>query len=407
MTFTISGPRPWQPFADYYYAGTDSKRRVDASPQAYADRWGHLYNEGDPVADRLALAIIERKVSRKDFESALTGELDPFGLPSPELGDFLESVRTLPGNLDAESIARGAETFLRLPMPAWTAHGAIAGFMFGAIQPNSALAMAMNEGVAAATHKRYVETAKYVYDLLVDPAGASAFRTACRVRLVHGFVRTEITRNGDWNQEAYGAPINLAPMLVASAVQGPWAVPLLEKQGYRLSRDEKNDIAMFGAYQAFLQGVPAAELLTTHDAYSDFLYFYLATATVPLPADRPEAEKVLRPLLENGYPISESKLVTRLFNAFIVEETRRSFGPALSREWRIEPSLAGRATVPIAAGLNRALGTARRSRWTRPLSHKMAEKMVHSSMPQMVERVTGDREVKFDSAAKKDRVNAD
>jgi hypothetical protein len=47
-------------------------------------------------------------------------------------------------------------------------------------------------------------------------------------------------------------------MLIASAVEGSWAVPLLEKKGYRLTEQD----------------------------YSDFLY-YVSRSFLPLPADRP------------------------------------------------------------------------------------------------------------------------
>ncbi|BBZ33641.1 oxygenase MpaB family protein [Mycolicibacterium confluentis] len=395
--------RPWQHFADYYYAGTPSKRRVDADREWYAKKWGHLTTMGDDAADRLAVAIIDKRVARADFEAALTNGVSDAVDFAPEIVEFIAPRQTLPACLDAEAIARGAKAYRRLPMPAWVAHGAIAGFIFGAISPNSSMTLSLNEAIVESTHKRYVETAKYVHDLLVDPAGSSAFQTGCRVRLVHGFVRTEISRHVQWNTEAYGTPINLAPMLVAAAVEGPWAVPLLEKQGYRLTAQEKDDIAMFSAYQSFLQGVPEEELLTTHDDYSDFLYFYLSSDSVPLPEDRPAAEKVLRPLIANGYPISSSQAVTDLFNAFILAETRRSFGPEISREWGIDVPAAGLVVAPIAGVLNRALGFARRMPLTRPLCDKLADNMVYSTMPQMVKRVTGSSDVKFDSAAKEER----
>ncbi|UVO11974.1 DUF2236 domain-containing protein [Mycobacterium sp. SVM_VP21] len=395
--------RPWQHFADYYYGVTESKRRVDVDRQRYADRWAHLHTMGDAAADRLAAAIIDRRVSRAAFEDTLASGLVDTADAAPEIVDFLAPVLTLPARLDRAAIARGAEAFCRIPMPAWVAHGVIAGFMFGAISPNSALTLALNEAIIESTHKRYVETAKYVHDLLVDPAGDSAFRTGCRVRLVHGFVRTEVSRHVEWNTAAYGTPIHLTAVLTAAAVQGSWAVPLLEKQGYRLTAQEKDDIAMFSAYQSYLQGVPEEDLLTTHQDYSDFLYFYLSGVPAPLPKDRASAARVLRPLIDNGYPISASQTVTYLFNAYVLAETRRSLGPALSDEWDIRVPATGTVIRPVAATLTRILGAARQLPLARPLCDKLARNMVHSAMPQMVERVTGSSEVRFDSTAKVER----
>lgn len=403
MSGAQNADRPWQHFADYYYAATESKRRVDEDPKRCVDRWAHLHTTGDAAADRLAAAIIDRRVSRAAFEDALVNGLPDSADVAPELTEFLAPVLTLPARLDAAAIARGAQAYCRLPMPAWVAHGAIAGFMFGAISPNSALTLALNEAIIESTHKRYVETAKYVHDLLVDPAGSGAFQTGCRVRLVHGFVRTEISRHVEWNTAAYGTPIHLTAVLTAAAVEGPWAVPLLEKQGYRLTAQEKDDIAMFSAYQSYLQGVPEADLLTTHDDYSDFLYFYLSSGCVPRPEDRAAAARVLRPLIDNGYPISSSRSVSNLFNAYVLAETRRSFGPALSDEWGVEVPAMGTVVRPVAAALNRVLGVARQIPLTRPLCDKLAHHMVYSAMPQMVERVTGSRDVRFDSTAKVER----
>ncbi|PFX04613.1 hypothetical protein CJ469_00021 [Nocardia farcinica] len=36
-------------------------------------------------------------------------------------------------------------------------------------------------------------------------------------------------------------------MIAAASLEGTWAVPLLEKQGYRLTGQEKDDIAQFSA----------------------------------------------------------------------------------------------------------------------------------------------------------------
>jgi hypothetical protein len=99
--------------------------------------------------------------------------------------------------------------------------------------------------------------------------------------------------------------------------------------------------------------VPEADLLTTHDDYSDFLYSYLSSGDMPLPQGPPRTR-----------PSAQRRMGHRR--------------PAI-----------GAVIRPVAAALNRVLGVARQVPLTRPLCDKLALHMVRSAMPQMVERVTG------------------
>lgn len=398
-----STERPWRHFADSYYAATDVPRRVERELDGLRARFAPMYRVADPAADPLAAAIIDRRIARSDFDTAVANGIDAVADAPAELRAFLDSVDGVASVLDLDAVARGAGVFRRLPPIVSVIHGAIAGFTYAAIMPNSAIALSLNRRMVEATRRRYIETAKYVADSVSRDGQdrfSAAFTTACRVRLVHAFVRTEIERHVDWNTDAYAPPINMAAVQVAAAVSGSWVVPFAEQRGYRFSPAQKDDLAAFTAYSAFLQGVPAEHLLSTHDALSEFVYLYLLDSPVPLPEDRAAAMSVLGPLVTNGYPISANTTVARLFNQYLLAETRSAFGDGLSDDWSIPAARTGRALMPVVGVANLLLSTMQRVPALEQAYRRINERYWEVAVPTMLERLTGSTHTSFDDAAR-------
>lgn len=339
---------PWKHLVDYYFGRTDLAARVVDQGWGKADFYWDTAYMGDAQADPVAAAILDRELTRADFERVL----DPgAGRPShPALSAFVDHVRSLPPGFDMRAARRGALVYQSLPPLGATMHGVVGGFLYAAMQPNAALALATSADIAKATHKRYMRTAQYVLDITDSQAldwGGAGCASACRVRLVHGFVRTEIGRRVAWDTERYGAPIHPVSTLLAASVTGTWALAHAERMGCHYSAQEREDMAMFTALQAHYQGVAAPLIPLRYADWEELTYWALWHSGLPTIADRPKALSVLEPLLHNGYPFSQSAVMDRIFNSFIIELARRTFGDRICEYFQIPHSFLGERTYRL------------------------------------------------------------
>lgn len=392
---------PWQALLDSYYRGTDVERRGRGGSWARGDSYWSGAWIGDDAADTLAQAIIERDVSRATFEAALESA-DLADAPDP-VRAFLHEARSFPAELDMEAVARGAQTFRQMPPVVSTPHGIVAGFVLAAITPNAAIPLSLNENVVKATQRRYMRTLAYVANILspggIRPAGVG-FKSACRVRLVHGFVRSEIKRHFDWKWDRYGAPIHVVALMTAAAVTGTWTLSYLERLGCAFTEQEKEDVAMFNAWQAHVNGVPAEYNLYTHRDWEDFIYWAVYFGGLPDAEDMQRAKKVLGPLLGNGYPLSPNAQVNDAFNAMMLAATRDMMGQGICDLMEIDRARVAEVIQKPSMLLARAASRVHRRRGKGGLYDRACEAWWSDYVPNMVERITGQRTTRYDASAK-------
>lgn len=396
---------PWQTLLDFYFKDTETERRFGLNRLAPHDRVWRSAWVGDEPAETLGSAIISGKLSRSQFERGLR-TLQLSKAPEP-VREFIEPILELPDGLDIEAAERGAAVYRELPPSLPTTHGIVAGFVVAAITPNAAIPLSLNANVARATQQRYMRTARYVVDLMAPGAlrpYGSGFRSACRVRLVHGFVRSEISRHFDWNRQAYGVPIHAGALLTAAAVTGTWALVWAELQGCRFSQREKDDMAQFTAWQAHVHGVPSDLLVYTDVEWRDLIYRSVYYGGLPRAEDTHRARSVLGPLLGNGYPLTQRERLDDLFNAHVAEATRRILGDAMSDAFGVRGSRVGtlmRAPASLSMqALVRAHSERRRSRVHRRVYARVCDRWWDKMVPGMVQKVTGARDTDYSDSAR-------
>jgi hypothetical protein len=389
---------PWRYFADYYFAGTPIRRRVSENWGQYEARYESVLQKGDPIADSLAQAIIDRRVSRADFELALTRGIDAVRQPDSTLREFFAHVDQLPDGIDMAAVDRGSAVLKQLPITVLLTHGIVAGFVFAAINPNSAIPLSLNQSIARATRRRYIETTKYVADTIATGGlqrFGGGFQSACRVRLVHAFVRTEIVRHYDWNFHAYGAPIHPVALIAAAAVPDVWAVRFAEKHGCRFSDRDLQDVAAHNARLAYLHGVPIELIPTDYESFCDVLCWAICQSALPLPEDRAAALSVLQPLLENGYPLSTNAAINWFFNQTVYTASRSILGDTLCDAYDIPTSRQSGPLSVALAGINRMLVAAQRLPATRSIYRRGTSLYWNISVPRLVEKITGQSQVSY------------
>ena len=394
---------PWREFSDYYFAATPTSTRVNQNWDQFEIKYRSARRMGDQYGDPLGRAIIDRRVSRADFELALTRGIENVEAPDPILVEFFKRVDHIPDSIDMNAVERGAALLKQIPITVLVTHGVVAGFIFAAINPNSAIPLSLNKSIAQATRKRYIETTKYVADTAAQ-GGMSRFgrglQSAIRVRLVHAFVRSEIARHFDWNSDAYDDPINPIPMLAAAAVPDVWAARFAQRNGCQFTADQLQDIATHNAYLAYLHGVPEDLIPTDYESYCDFLCWAICQSELPLPEDVQRVASVLKPLLENGYPLSTNSVTNWFFNQTIFTATRTIMGPQICDAYDIPRSRHAGTMSAALSVLNRMLVTARQTPGLRPIYKRGTLRYWDVTVPQLVERITGKPEVTYASTAK-------
>lgn len=76
-----------------------------------------------------------------------------------------------------------------------------------------------------------------------------------RVRLIHAFVRRHLLTSGEWDSDAWGAPIPQSFMAFTIAEFSHIALAAMHKLGVRYTADELRDIYHLWRYVGLLNGV--------------------------------------------------------------------------------------------------------------------------------------------------------
>ena len=395
--------RPWQHLADAYFSGSQTVLRSANYYDAAQEKYDRLSDLTDTISDDLGRAIIEKRVQRTDFDKALELGLEAVPNAPPELVAFMASATYIPPSIDMAAVERGGAVFRSIPAITSVVHSVVSAFIFASIYPNSAISLSLNKNLITATQRRYIESYKYMADT-VAPHGLSrfskGFKSACRVRLVHGFVRSEIARHFDWNYEAYRKPINQAGVLQTAMVSGSYMIPYAASMGSRLTAQEQSDLCMHAAYLALLQGVPPEFIPTSVEEGSDFTYNYLLNADLPLAEDRDKAMSVLQPLTEKGFPVSPSKMITTIFNGYILEEVWRLFGDELCRSVNMPRYALAKFYAPLMRTATRLFAMTKSIAPLRARYLDINARFWSEKVPAMLTYITGHADVAFTETAK-------
>lgn len=251
-------------------------RSVDALPERYvnraearrrfgerADEFGRAFLRGDPLADEV-VRCIEREGPRARalFERALTRGLASIESPPAELAALFSSLERLPSWVDVEALERGARTYQRgglatmLVLSAWS-------LMNGYHSAPAVKPLAFTRQLEAMAPRRLAETGRFVTEVSQSRGMqrfAPGFQIAVRVRMVHAHVRAGLSRSPAWRFSEWGVPINQADMLgtiLEFSVLWIWG---LEKLGFLLDAQEKDDVMHLWRYVGYVSGVDEALL---------------------------------------------------------------------------------------------------------------------------------------------------
>ena len=173
--------------------------------------------EGDPLADAVVLWMhsLPAGEGRKLFEQALESGIQSIQNRPQPLVDLFNQLDDRPTWVDDKALTLACKTGLRAGLGGQLVLSCMAlmgGYRSGAaVKP-----LVMTGALTSMAKRRLAETSKFVVDLYNSPTlsrNSAGFKSAVRVRLMHALVRHRLANNSQWENDAWGTPINQADML--------------------------------------------------------------------------------------------------------------------------------------------------------------------------------------------------
>jgi len=327
--------------------------RVTAVDERVLDRIGRRMLARDEVGARLAEAMRRRgpgRVTRAQFGQALAGGVDTVAGAPAALRQFFAVVDDVPGWVDFELVERGGRFSRRLGRTAGdvlTALSLIGGYRFGG---PADLLVATGGLVGPGAMRRLGETQKWT-TAVAQPGGlrraGEGFRLTVHVRAMHALVNHEFERNGRWDVERWGLPINRADQ---AATLGLFSSTLLlgaRALGWVVTREESRAVMHLWKYVGWLMGVDEDWLFDTEREQNVFNYHVLCAQGDVTPAGAALAAALVdgQRTLDRGRfsdlrgRYARLRLLS-LLRYFLRKESLRDLGLPVTPAWVIPPVVA-------------------------------------------------------------------
>ncbi len=218
----------------------------------------------DPLADAAWVELAETGKPHRNPAQAVRAYASE-GRPACQA--LIEQYDTRPDWVEFERMRPGNEVCLRHVFPAGLA--LLTGSLVESYVNWRGVKVLMQTGrLAHDTYKRLVETMQFVSNIGVNRGprpGTPSYEETLGVRLMHAWVRRMVYRSGQWDGEAWGAPINQEDQLWTLLLFSHVFRRAFEMQGIRLTPEEHDAIHHCWRYTGHLLGIEKALLPTTCD----------------------------------------------------------------------------------------------------------------------------------------------
>ncbi|MCA9575834.1 MAG: DUF2236 domain-containing protein [Myxococcales bacterium] len=225
---------------------------------------------GDDVADAFVAWAAEQKPGkgRELFERAVEGGLRAVPDAPESLVRWFEPLEREPEWLDHDALRLGCDTAWR----AGPAGGDILSAMalMGGYRSSAAVKpLSMTGALDRMVVRRIAETSRFVMDVYQSPSMgrfSAGFRSACRVRLMHTMVRRSLACRADWDERAWGVPINQSDMAGTHLEFSAIFITGLTALGFRFTPAERDAVMHLWRYVSVIMGVDDALLAPDYPA---------------------------------------------------------------------------------------------------------------------------------------------
>lgn len=244
----------------------------------------------DPPADAVVadFAKLPPGAGMSMLRTALSEGIDAVETAPESLRALFAEIDDEPEWLDHDRLNRAAGHIVRHTASYGIVLGA-ASLTSGAMNAAAGMPLVLTGRYTSQAAVRSIEVGAWLQDILT-PGGlrrdGAGLATTVRVRMIHAFVRRHLLAEGDWDADAWGAPIPQSYMAFTIVEFGRIALTAMHQLGIRYTRAELDDIYHFWRYVGRLNGV-AEELnpVTEADQFR-IAELYALTALDPDEGDR-------------------------------------------------------------------------------------------------------------------------
>lgn len=313
----------------------------------------------DPAADAVAAAFAELPAGRgrRMLETALDSGIEAVEDPPPALVALFEQLDRPPFWVDWDRLDRGGAVFMRAGLIAMGAlNAASLPYMYSSPGGNKPLVFTGH--LVERAPRRLAETARFMLKSC-EPGGlrrgAEGFKITVKVRLMHAQVRRLLVRSGRWKPEWRG-PVNQLYMAGTNIAMSVMLIDGLRRFGWRITRDESENLLHLWRYSGYLMGV-APELLCSTEAEGMQIVRLLTTLEGP-PDD--DSRALIAAVMGSSYLPSLDKIPFRkeanygISRAMIGDELADALGYPPRSHWGLVLQLM-RPMVAVADLVQRGL----------------------------------------------------
>lgn len=259
---------------------------------------------GDKPMDNLVDWMIGTGMAdtRPLFEQAVAGGIDSVTEAPQPLREFFTAVETLPEWLDEKMLRRGEQVLRRGGYDGlYLARDVsfLGGYLASGFNKTLLRTGALEKGPA----QRFAETMQWALDVQTGMGKFEpGYRSTLHVRFVHSLVRRHVGAMPDWDQRAWGLPINQTDMAatLVGALIAPFVGGLV--MGIVPSREDREAAAHLARYVGRLMGVADEWLPTGFRDSVRILYHTMTAITNPDETTRQLALPMANDPLTWNYP---------------------------------------------------------------------------------------------------------
>ncbi|MCY4384057.1 MAG: oxygenase MpaB family protein [Nitrospinae bacterium] len=244
-----------------YVEGYENKARPH--DQELADLYIRHTTIGDPVLDPIMEEI--SSLPTYDLHAFIEAGIEQHDgvlrdAPQP-LRDFFWNFEE-PAWLDHEAFRPGIRCFnvnVDLMLVAFVTGVLVEGF-------STLIAKSFNKtGRTAATPRRLMQNNRQLMEIFY-PGGllrnGDGWKLSTRVRFVHARIRNLLAKSGDWDFEAWGAPLSAANLGLAISIFSMQLLRYSKLVGTSFSIEEQESVLAVWRYAGYLMGIPETILYT-------------------------------------------------------------------------------------------------------------------------------------------------
>jgi hypothetical protein len=320
------------------------------------DRLAPYLAASDDLADAAVAALDATPAAAiATVERALAGETD---VPPP-LRALIAAASAVPPWVDWHAVERGGRVLLRAGVLGGIVLGAKA-LVYGYASPAGNKPLVLSGRLTEQAARRLNETARFV-QAVVRPGGmrhgGDGFAATVKVRLMHAQVRHFIRRSQQWQDEAWGLPINQHDMMATTLLFSLITLQGLRQLGVHIDRDESDDYMHLWRYVAHVIGVDPM-LVPATEREADELAALIAATQAPPDED---SRNLVAALMRSGEssPDGEARERARRYRRVAEGICRALVGDAMADGLALPRTRWVHALAPIRATMM-ALERARR-----------------------------------------------